>query len=163
MTLIQGVPKPEPPDHAGVLFHPPPLLAVALVLGLVTQWLLPIRVPPDGLSKSLGPVITAASFGLFFWAVRAMLAGNGSIPTNKPTNAVVIRGPYRFSRNPIYLAMLLLQVGIGIWSNSLWYLGLAVVSAVLLWWGAISREERYLARKFGVEYTSYKATVRRWL
>lgn len=58
--------------------------------------------------------------------------------------------------------MVLLQIGIGIWSNSLWFIGLAVLSAVLLTWGVISREERYLARKFPQQYLAYKQRVRRW-
>ena len=56
--------------------------------------------------------------------------------------------------------MLFLQLATSIWANSLWFLGLTVVLAVLLWWGVISREERYLERKFGAEYLSYKARVR---
>jgi protein-S-isoprenylcysteine O-methyltransferase Ste14 len=59
--------------------------------------------------------------------------------------------------------MLLLHVATGIWANSLWFLGLAVASAVLLWWGVISRKERYLEQKFGAEYLLYKGRVRRWL
>ena len=58
-----------------------------------------------------------------------MRAGDASIPTNRPTNAIVRGGPFRFSRNPVYVAMLLLQVGVGIWANSLWFLGLAAISA----------------------------------
>ena len=92
-----------------------------------------------------------------------MRRGDASIPTNEPTAAIVVRGPFRFSRNPIYLAMLLLQLGVGIWANSLWFFGLASLFVMFLWWGVISREERYLERKFGAEYVSYKAGVRRWL
>jgi protein-S-isoprenylcysteine O-methyltransferase Ste14 len=139
------------------------LLVVALGAGFLLQWLAPISFLPPGPSRSVGPVVTATAFCLFFWAARAMIKGNASIPPNTPTNAIVVRGPYRFSRNPIYIAMLLLQIGVGIWTNGLWYLGFAVASAFLLSWGAISREERYLERKFGVEYASYKARVRRWL
>ena len=59
--------------------------------------------------------------------------------------------------------MLALQVGVGIWANSGWFLGLAGVSVGLLWWGVISREERYLEGKFGNAYLQYKARVRRWV
>ena len=85
---------------------------------------------------------------------------NGNPGLGEPTNAIVVRGPFRFSRNPIYVSMLFLQLATSIWANSLWFLGLTVVLAVLLWWGVISREERYLERKFGAEYLSYKARVR---
>ena len=59
--------------------------------------------------------------------------------------------------------MILLQLGIGLWTNNLWFLLLAVLSGVLLFWGVIAREERYLARKIGADYLTYKSRVRRWL
>ncbi len=157
---------PQPsasPDHAGVAFHPPFLLALAILAGFLARWLVPLSFLSPSLATSLGTVIIAAAFGVFFWALYTMRTGNASIPTSEPTDAIVVRGPFRFSRNPIYLSMLLLQVGIGIRANSLWFLGLAAVSAVLLWWGVISREEQYLERKFGTEYVSYKGRVRRWI
>jgi protein-S-isoprenylcysteine O-methyltransferase Ste14 len=134
-----------------------------LVAGFLAHWLIPLHFLDPALSTPIGVLITAASFGLFFWAVYTMRKGNASIPTGEPTDAIVARGPFRFSRNPIYLSMVLLQVGIGIWVNSLWFVGLAVIAAVLLWRGVISREERYLERKFGAQYLSYKGRVRRWL
>jgi protein-S-isoprenylcysteine O-methyltransferase Ste14 len=92
-----------------------------------------------------------------------MLRGHASIPTNKPTDAIVVGGPFRFSRNPIYSSMILLHVGAGIWTTSLWFFVLAAISAALLTWGVILREERYLERKFGDGYLSYKSRVRRWI
>ena len=163
MNSTQEPQRPEPLDHAGVAFHPPLLLAPVLVVGFLARWVVPLNFLSRALSLSIGPIVTAASFGWFFWAVYTMRTGGASIPTGEPTKAIVVRGPFRFSRNPIYLSMLLLQVGISIWANSLWFLGLAVVSAVLLWWGVISREERYLEHKLGAEYLSYKRRVRRWL
>jgi protein-S-isoprenylcysteine O-methyltransferase Ste14 len=71
-------------------------------------------------------------------------------------------GPYRFSRNPIYLAFTLLQLGIAIWVNSLWILA-TLMASVALMHIVIAREERYLERKFGAEYVAYKSSVRRWL
>ena len=59
--------------------------------------------------------------------------------------------------------MVLLQLGLGLWLNSLWFVGLALLSAALLWWGVISPEERYLADKFGEEYEEYRTRVRRWI
>ena len=163
MNSTQEPLRPELLNHAGVAFHPPLLLALVLVVGFLARWLVPLNFLPRGLSMSIGPSVTAASFAWFFWAVYTMRTGGASIPTHEPTNAIVVRGPFRFSRNPIYLSMLLLQVGTSIWANSLWFLGLAIVSGVLLRWGVILREERYLEHKFGAEYLSYKGRVRRWL
>ena len=111
----------------------------------------------------IGPAIVAAAFGIFFWAAGTMLRGHASIPTNTPTDAIVTGGPFRFSRNPVYLSMILLQIGVGAWTRSSWFFVLAAISVALLTWGAIVREERYLERKFGGEYLSYKSRVRRWI
>ena len=92
-----------------------------------------------------------------------MRGGGASIRLNLPTATIVSAGPYRFSRNPIYLAMLLLQGGVAIWANSLWFGVGAALTYGLLSWGVISREEAYLERKFGERYLSYRARVRRWI
>lgn len=151
------------PDHAGVAFHPPVLLLLALLLGIVMRWLTPLRFLPEEATVPLGPLVVAASFGWFIWAVVTMRRAGASIPTSEPTEAIVVRGPYGWSRNPIYLSMVTLHVGIGIWANSGWFLALAAVSAGLLWWGVILREERYLEQKFGTAYVEYKVRVRRWV
>jgi protein-S-isoprenylcysteine O-methyltransferase Ste14 len=72
-------------------------------------------------------------------------------------------GPFRYSRNPIYLAFSLLHLGIAIWLNSLWLLATLVVAVALMDFVVIRKEERYLERRFGAEYLDYKASVRRWL
>ena len=151
------------PANAGVAFRPPILLAASIALAFGARWAFPLIFLPPHLSATLGPTIVAAAFALFFGSVITMRRGGGSIPTGKPTDAIVQRGPYRFSRNPIYLSMLFLQVGLGIWTNSAWFLVLALISFALLTWGVISREERYLERKFGGEYLEYKSRTRRWL
>ncbi len=158
-----ATPLAKTPDHAGVAFHPPFLLAGSLLLGLLIRRIIPFNFLPWEISVPLGPVVIVASFGLFLWAVLTMRAGHASIPTSEPTDAIVKSGPYRFSRNPIYVAMLALHVGVGVWTDSVWFFVLAGLSALLLWWGVISREERYLERKFGADYLVYKARVRRWI
>jgi protein-S-isoprenylcysteine O-methyltransferase Ste14 len=99
---------------------------------------------------------------VFFWAVITMRREGASIPTGEPTNSLVARGPFKFSRNPIYLSMVCLLLSIGVWANSIWFIGIAASMVVLLNWGVISREELYLVRKFGEEYVTYKQRVRRW-
>ena len=162
MYLTATLPA-ETPDHAGVAFHPPFLLVGSLLLGVLIGRIVPLNFLPWEISVPLGPVVTAASFGLFLWAVLTMRAGHASIPTSEPTDAIVKSGPYGFSRNPIYVAMLALHVGVGVWTDSAWFFVMAGFSALLLWWGVISREERYLERKFSDDYLVYKARVRRWL
>jgi protein-S-isoprenylcysteine O-methyltransferase Ste14 len=101
--------------------------------------------------------------GLFVFAVRTFRAAGTPVPGNRPTTTIVRTGPSRFTRNPIYLAFSLLQLGIALWVNSLWlvltlFAAVAVMSLVV-----IPREERYLEGRFTSEYSQYKAAVRRWL
>ncbi len=155
--------KTERPDYAEVAFRPPLLLLGSIVLGFAARWLAPFSFLPGGVPGTVGPIIFGVSIILFFWAVFSLRRGGASIPTGEPTEKIISSGPYGFSRNPIYLAMLLLQIGVSFWANSLWFLLLAAVSAGLLVWGVISREELYLGSKFGADYAEYKSRVRRWL
>ena len=152
-----------PQDIAGAAFDPRHLLTITVILGLVTWWFLPLNFLPGLLPTFLGPVATLAAFGLFFWAGSTMGKADTAVPVDEPTTAIVEEGPFRFSRNPTYVAIIVLQIGLGIWTNNLWFVGLAVVSVTLLNWGVIAREEEYLADKFGHGYLSYKDRVRRWL
>jgi len=153
----------ELPDHAGVAFHPPFFLLGCLIAGSVLRWLIPLPFLPRGLALALGPVVTVLAFALSVWAFRTMQAGGGSVPTGEPTDVIVETGPYRRTRNPIYLGMLLLQLGIAIWANSLWFVLVAIVFVPVMVRGVISREERYLERKFGDDYRAYCGRVRRWV
>jgi len=150
------------PDHAGVAFHPPLLLLASLGVGFLLRWLVPLSVPTS-VPAMIGQAVVALAVAVFLWTVSTMLRGHASIPTNRPTDAIVTGGPFRFSRNPIYLSMILLQIGVGAWTKSVWFFVLAAISAGLLTWGVIVREERYLEQTFGDEYRSYKSRVRRWI
>ena len=151
------------PDNAGVAFHPPVMLILMLIAGAGLRMALPLSLLPDQVAWIAGPIIVVLSFVFFFWAVLTMRGGGGSIPTGDPTEVILSNGPYQFCRNPIYVSMITLLIGVGVWANRLWFVGFAVVAVFLLSWGVISREEAYLTRKFGEGYTSYKAGVRRWL
>jgi protein-S-isoprenylcysteine O-methyltransferase Ste14 len=152
----------ERADSAEVVFHPPLLLLGSVGLGFAMRWLIPAEFLPREWTPIGGPLLVAASLGVFFWAGITMRREGASIPTGESTNSLVTRGPYRFSRNPIYLSMVCLLMSIGIWANSVWFVGFAASTVALLNWGVISREELYLVRKFGEEYATYKRRVRRW-
>jgi len=81
----------------------------------------------------------------------------------KPTTALVTEGPFRYSRNPIYVALTLLYVGVALLINALWILLLVVPALMALRYGVIAREEAYLTQKFGDAYHQYTTQVRRWL
>jgi protein-S-isoprenylcysteine O-methyltransferase Ste14 len=150
-------------DSANVAFHPPVLLLGLLVAGSILWRTSALPFLPESVSRILGPGITGVSFILFWWSVLTMRRAGASLPTNEPSALIVSHGPYRFSRNPIYVAMLMLIVGVACWLNSAWFLIVAPVFVGLISSGVVSREEQYLAEKFGKEYEDYCARVRRWL
>lgn len=86
-----------------------------------------------------------------------------SFDVRKPTTVLITDGPFRFSRNPGYLALSLLYAGIAVIADSLWVLALLAPALFVMHYGVIAREELYLERKFGSQYLEYKARVRRWL
>ena len=85
------------------------------------------------------------------------------MPTNLPTATIVDTGPYRFTRNPIYLGMMLGLIGEAIAFNSVWPLVSLVPFALVIRYGVVAREESYLECKFGDRYGRYRSRVRRWL
>ena len=85
------------------------------------------------------------------------------VETNKPTTTIVANGPYRFTRNPIYIGMFLGQTGLAIGLDNLWVLAALVPFYLVIRYGVVAREEAYLERKFGDVYLGYKSRVRRWL
>jgi protein-S-isoprenylcysteine O-methyltransferase Ste14 len=104
-----------------------------------------------------------AAVALFLSAVRTFRTAGTPVPGNRPTTAIVRTGPYRYSRNPIYLSFSLLQFGVACWVNSLWLPVTLMPAVALMSFVVIPREEQYLETCFPSEYLPYKASVRRWL
>ena len=152
------------PDTANVVIRPPIAWALAVLAGLVLQWIvrmpfLPVSIP----AVWLGGAVFVAALALLAWGFATVTRAGSNVPTNLPTTAIVQTGPYRFTRNPIYLAMCLALVGLAIANDSLWLLGMLVPFALVIRFGVVAREEAYLERKFGDVYRQYSARVRRWL
>ncbi|MFI5340539.1 MAG: methyltransferase family protein [Candidatus Methylomirabilales bacterium] len=153
---------PEP-DRAMVIAPPPFLYLGALAIGLGLHAGFPVRVLPQGIARLAGGIACVLSAALGVTGLRALRRVGTSQNPRRPTTALVITGPFRISRNPLYLSLLCLYVGIAIFVNGLWPLLLAVPLVALLRSGVIGPEERYLERKFGDEYRQYRSRVRRWL
>jgi protein-S-isoprenylcysteine O-methyltransferase Ste14 len=145
------------------LVRPPLLYLISLVSGTVIHLAVPLPFLPVTLAVPLGVPIVAVAIALFSYSVARFRAAGTPLPARKPTTAIVRTGPYRFSRNPIYLAFSLFQLGIAIWVNSVWLLATLVGAVALINSVVIPKEEQYLERKFGAQYLDYKASVRRWL
>jgi protein-S-isoprenylcysteine O-methyltransferase Ste14 len=145
------------------LFRPPFIYLGSIALGLVLHLLWPAPFVAPSVSTPVGAIVTILAIALFVSAVRTLRAAGTPIPGNRPTTTIVRTGPYRFSRNPIYLAFSLVQLGLSLWVNSLALLITLIPAVALMWLVVIPREERYLEARFPSEYSPYKASVSRWL
>lgn len=151
-------------DNPGVLIHPPIALAIAILAGFALRWLAPLPFLPAGIAASwLGGTLFALALALGIWAVATMVRAGTNVPTHRPALAVVATGPYRLTRNPIYLGMMLIIIALAIGFNDLWLLVVLAPFALVIRYGVVAREEAYLERKFGEAYRAYCARVRRWL
>lgn len=154
----------ETDDRPNVIVHPPIAWALAVVAGLALNWLYPLRFVPANVPRVwIGAGVFAIGFALAIWAITTMRRANTRIETNKPTSAIVANGPYRSTRNPIYIGMFLGQTGLAIGLDNPWLLAALAPFYLVIRYGVIAREEVYLERKFGAEYLGYKSRVRRWL
>ncbi len=152
-------------DGAAVRFPPPLVPLIALVLGVGLQRAiapLPI-VPTGGMRFAAAFVFSAAGLGLMAAAMRLFQATGQDPKPWETTPAIISTGIYRFTRNPMYLGMGLLQAGIGFALRNGWVVALVPISWLIIYWIAIRHEEAYLTHKFAVVYQDYKASVRRWI
>ena len=143
---------------------PPVLVGGTLLIGLLIHYTLwTVALLPTVLARVLGVVVFISAGVLAHFAHLAMKrVGTNVLPT-QPTLALATDGPYRFSRNPLYIAAIGVYLGVTLWVNGLAPLLLMLPMTWLLHWGIVLREERYLKSKFGNAYQSYQVTVRRWL
>jgi protein-S-isoprenylcysteine O-methyltransferase Ste14 len=145
------------------VFRPPLIYLASIATGLALHWAWPRPLLAGVPARPLGGALVVASLLLFGFSVQRFRAAGTPVPARKPTTAIVRTGPYRFSRNPIYLAFSLLQLGLAIWVGSWWLVATLAAAIALIHYVVVPREERYLEARFGAEYGDYKAAVRRWL
>ena len=151
-------------DTANVIIRPPIAWVVTVLAGLALDWLRPLPFVPAAVPAAwLGAMVFVLALALFAWAIATFTRAGSNVPTNRPTTTIVDTGPYRFTRNPIYLAMVLGLIGLAIAFNGLWLLLTLVPFVIVIRYGVVAREEAYLERKFGEVYRRYRARVRRWL
>ncbi len=151
------------PDHANVVAPPPLIYAGALSAGLLLQRLAPLPFLPRSVSRIAGIVLIVLNFCIGVPSFVAMRRARTHLDPWHPTTAIVTAGPYRYTRNPLYLSLAIFYTGIAFLANSLWAVLFLPGVLVIMSRGVIAREEQYLERKFGAVYLQYKARVRRWL
>jgi protein-S-isoprenylcysteine O-methyltransferase Ste14 len=153
----------DSPGTAGVIARPPRIFAAFLLLGAGLELMWPSGFVPELARYIGGFVLIPLGVALMAAAMGRFRRAGTAVETWRPSTAVVREGPYAYSRNPIYVAMISIHIGIGVAADSLWILGLLLPVLALLRWGVIAAEERYMEAKFGADYRDYKASVRRWL
>jgi protein-S-isoprenylcysteine O-methyltransferase Ste14 len=153
----------EKADNPGVVAPPPLIFAAGLGAGLLLNRRRPTPFLPPRLSKPLGWPFVGAGISLGLWGIREMRRAGTNIDPYRPTTAIVERGPYGYTRNPLYVGMALVYAGVTARANALPAALLLPVVLHLVDRGVVRREERYLEDKFGEEYSRYKGRVRRWI
>ena len=143
--------------------RPPLLYLGATGIGLLAHFRWRVELLPTSISMPIGVALVLPAGVLFASAARALRKAGTPVPGNRPTTLIVRAGPYRLSRNPIYLAFTLFALGIAAWVNSLWLVATLVVPVAIMSRIVIPREEQYLEQRFGAEYLEYKKSVGRWL
>ena len=151
-------------DRPKVWFHPPTMLFAALVIGFGVRVFFGGYLPlPRILAEGLGGLLIIVSLGIVISAVSAFAEGGENLQPDTPSKQLFVNGPYRFSRNPIYLSMMLFGVGFGVATSNLWIILSTLFAGLLIHFFVILPEEHYLTDKFGEEYETYKKAVRRWV
>ena len=152
-----------PVDHPGVIARPPLLYAAAFVVVLVLRWLRPMPIVGHAIALWLGVALVVLGVGILMWGRRALHAAATNVDPVLPATAIVTSGPFRFSRNPLYMALTLLYGGLTVAVNTWWGIVVLVPLVITMHRGVVRREERYLERKFGETYRRYRSQVRRYL
>lgn len=155
-----------PLRHPGVKFPPPLILVAGLALGwLADRYLAAWPMSPltgTGI-RTAGAVLAIAGLALSLWGAITFRMAHTAVIPHYPASRLVRTGPYRFTRNPMYLGFSIAYAGVAALLDSWWPILLLPVAIALLWRLVIRREEAYLASAFGEEYAEFRARVRRWL
>lgn len=156
----------EARDSAGVIAPPPLILAIAIVLGLLLDWLLPAYLLYLLLSIAerivIGVVLIAAGAAVTIPAMRGFRSAGTNVEPWKPSLALVTDGIFGWLRNPMYVGATLFLAGLSIMLASDWMLVMAVGFVLVIHFGVVKREERYLEAKFGEPYRQYMGKVPRY-
>lgn len=150
-------------DSPGVITLPPLIYLGGLTAGVLLHHWMPLHFMPVAQTGLVGFAFLLVAALIALSAKRAMHAAQTNINPRKPTTSIVTSGPYRFSRNPLYLSLVLILIGSACAADAAWILIMLLPVLAIVQVGVIQREEAYLTRKFGDEYVQYTKRVRRWI
>jgi protein-S-isoprenylcysteine O-methyltransferase Ste14 len=151
------------PDNPGIRVPPPLIYLMPLVLGLVLDKRRHVPFLPRGAARGLGWSLLGAGAALNAWFLLTIRKTDVPIRTDRPVPRLTTEGPFRYSRNPSYLALAMIYAGVASLRDSLWAMLLLPPAVWVMQREVIGCEERYLERAFGEEYLAYKGKVRRWV
>ncbi len=138
------------------------LSSIFLALLLHSRW--PLESPlVANVSWIAGPLFLGMGLSIIALSFREFAKAKTTLRPDRGANALIRTGPFAYSRNPLYVAVMIVIIGIGVWVNSLWIIGMLIPLFFFMSRAVIAPEERYLESKFGQEYLDYKRLVRRWL
>ena len=155
--------EPRPDSGPSFRLWPPLSVGAPLVVGLVLTWVVGDPWAPSRATSALGWILLAVFAWWNGWALLTMHRHRTGLLPGQPSTALLDRGPFARSRNPLYVGLLVASAGVALLAGSLWALLALPLEWALLRWGAVLPEERYLSTKFGRTYTAYRARVRRWV
>lgn len=150
-------------DSPHVITFPPLIYIGGLLIGFLLHYVKPLMFLENDLFFYFGVGLIIVSIIIFIVATKFFVRAQTNVDVRKSTTSIVVNGPYKFSRNPIYLSMTLLYLGIFFLIKDLWLFILLIPVLLIIHHGVIKREEKYLTEKFGETYIKYKKSVRRWL
>ena len=150
-------------DIPNVIILPPLLYGVALALGFILHWIAPHHILESNAHYWIGGILLACGVFLAISGRRVMERAGTNVNPGLPSTALVGGGPFGFTRNPLYVALTLMYVGLALLADALWVLLLIIPVLLVMHYGVILREERYLEAKFGDEYRDYRSRVRRYI
>ena len=150
-------------DRPNVIIFPPLIVVLELLAVLTLNWFWPLPISLRFVSLIVGIFLTILGISSAAWGRTVMVRAGTNVSPFKPSTTIVTEGPFHFSRNPLYVGITSLFIGLSLIIGTWWGFIVLIPASMILHYGVIRREERYFEQKFSENYLSYKNTVRRYL
>jgi len=153
----------ESRDNPGVIAPPPLVYGGAFLIALFLHWMWPLPIFYQVSALWPGVALIVLGLGLAMWGGRTLQSAGTNVNPYRPSTAIVDSGPYRFTRNPLYVSLTVMYLGLTLAFDTWWGIVLLIPALLVMHLGVIRREELYLEKKFGDDYRRYRDKVRRYL
>ncbi len=149
-------------NHAEVITQAEYIFIISIALGFVINFFLPLRGIPKIIHIPLGIIFLIAGIRILVLCVDRFQKAKTPVSPYKPVKSFIMKGPYKRSRHPMYFGRALLQMGIGFIFGNIWIVILLIPTLIVVWYGVMIPEEKYLEQRFGDKYSVYRKSVRCW-